>query len=318
MGYVPMIRRTDGEHTGISVQVSKNWHTYDGGDTAQYPSTHYKRYLEGKWSMCYAMVEVPAGQTIEYEYCVVFAKWGGVYSVSHSQLCLIGYAADWIWDQSCLGSWGESVCYDPDRCLGRSLIDDMRPFGVKTKAGGYNEYHWTDNVGGADFLWYYGLNQEGMLEEGRIVNQKVNYRSQGPNMSDVVYLGRTADGCVDTFLNIRMGRTDDIIRCYYTITYRVVSDLSFANLALFKLGAEKYGTTSYTKYAVGNKDGVIRDDTFYGVADSVSSEISGESPWFMLYGGTSITCPGNKMFNVREYSATINGKQYNTQSYKIT
>ena len=318
MGYVPMIRRTDGEQTGISVQISKNWHTYDGGDTAQYPVTHYKRYLEGKWSMCYAMVEIPAGQTVEFEYCVVFAKWGGVYSVSHSQLCLIGYAADWIWDQSCLGSWGESVCYDPDRSLGRSLIDDMRPFGIKSKAGAYNEYHWTDNVGGADFLWYYSLDQESSLHEGRIINQKINYRSQGPNMSDVVYLGRTDDGCIDTFLNIRMGRTDDVIRCYYTVTYEVVSDLAYANFALFKLGAEKYATTSYTKFAVGNENGILRDDTFYGMADATATEIDGVAPWFMLYGGSTELMVGNKMFTVREYSAKVNGVEYDKPSYKIT
>lgn len=317
MGYVPMIRRTDGEQTGISVQISKNWHSYDNGDTAQYPPTHYKRYLEGKWSMCYAMIEVPAGEEIEYEYCVAYAKWGGVYSVSHAQLCLIGYASDWIWDQSCLGSWGESVCYDPDRCLGRSLIDDTRPFGMSTVAGSYMQYHWTDNIGGADFLWYYSLDENQQLKEGRIINQKVNYRSQGPNMSDVVYLGRTADGCLDAFINIRMGRTDDIIRCYYTITYQVVKDLTFSELALFKLGAEKYADTQFSQVAYGNDQEILREGGNVFVATEVQ-ETEGNNPWFMIYDADSIRNPANKMFTVREFAAEINGQTYTQPSFRLT
>jgi hypothetical protein len=66
-----------GEPVGIPVQISKNWH-----DTM----------LGYAWYHLYTGVTVPANGNLTLEFCMANSKWGKAYAVSHSQLCLIGYA----------------------------------------------------------------------------------------------------------------------------------------------------------------------------------------------------------------------------------
>ena len=46
------------------------------------------------------------------------SKWGEAHAAAHTQLSLIGWGRNQQWDESSLGSFGESVTYDPDLAAG--------------------------------------------------------------------------------------------------------------------------------------------------------------------------------------------------------
>ncbi len=312
LGYCPMVcDAITGEPTGIDVQISKNWHSAISADSPFYEKCGY-------WSMCYAVLDIPAGQTVSYKYVCAYEFWGGVSSVSHAQLCLIGYNGNWIWDESALGASCENVCYDPDMCLGRAVIDDVRPYNTACETGNYVRYRWSDNIGGADFLWYKDNNSV----RHNTIGNLVNYVSQGPNMTDVVYAGVTDDGAIQSRVNIRMGRTDDVVRCYYTLNYTFLKDTNFSQLAFFKLGAETYASTRFVRYAYGNDEGITEDDEIFATYDPYvygkkQISLSGNNNWFMLYSSDRSNEAANKMFVIREYDATINGKGYGKPVFSL-
>ncbi len=305
------------EPTGIQVQISKNWHSY-GKDVAE---NAYKRNNEGPWYRGSTAITAEANGTAEYEYTCAYGRWGGVYATSHAQLGLIGYTdtACLRWDQAALGSWGESVTYDPDKGLMRSRIDDVRPFLVTSPISGYSQYNWTGNVGGADFLCYTGL----LGKKVSLSEQKVIYRAQAPNMTDVVYSGFTADGKIKFDITVNMGRTDDVVRVYYTLAYTFMEDTYFSNLAFFKLCAENYSDNTYTRYAYGDANGAyatgntLVDMSCKYLREHKRLAASGNDFWFSLYAATDDEENADSVMIIREYSADINGAHYNMPSYTI-
>ena len=180
--------------TGEQVQISKNWHDFSttSSDKNYAAEKANVRIYNKQWYHGYTAIEAPAEDYTQREYTCAYGNWGGVYAASHAQLCLIGWGGNQLWDQSALGSWGESVTYDPDICLSRSMVDDVRPFLVRSPEGNNQAYNWTGNVGGADFLNYSELGEQ------RIINQKITYKTQAPNMTNVVYSGVTANGKIAT------------------------------------------------------------------------------------------------------------------------
>ena len=82
---------------------------------------------------------------------MTYARWGGVPAASHAQLCLIGWGHNQFWDQSAIGSFGESICYEPGRVQRRCFIDDVRPLMTLPEPGA-KLYGWAENAGGGDFL----------------------------------------------------------------------------------------------------------------------------------------------------------------------
>ena len=145
-GISSMLRDANGHPIGIPVQISKDWHT----------SSSHPRY-QGPWLHGLSMIDVPGNASLEVEYTSVNALWGGVPAAAHAQLSLVGYAVNQQWDQSSMGSWGESITYDPDVNLNRSMIDDVRPLMVNgtSNSSPNQKWGWTNNVGGGDFLVYY-------------------------------------------------------------------------------------------------------------------------------------------------------------------
>ena len=106
-----------------------------------------------------AYLTIPGDSTISVELVRASAYWGEnpatglpIPAVSHNQLCVIGWGGNSIasWDQSAIGSFGESVTTDIALTLGRAMIDDMRPLLVTNMEG--NDNTWTQNVGGGDFM----------------------------------------------------------------------------------------------------------------------------------------------------------------------
>ena len=301
IGGAPMLRDAEtGEPIGIPVQISKNWH-----DTL----------LGHSWYHLYTGLTVPANSKIKLEFCMANSKWGQAYAASHSQLCLIGYANNQLWCESALGCNGESITYDADKNLGRSNIDDVRPFLVLT--GTEAKWNWSGNVGGGDFLRYF----DSSGKEQRLVRMRTNYAQQAPSLTDVSYNGITADGNIQMTVRARLGGTDDVLRAYYQFEYEFKKDTSYKRLALFQMQSDGYSLPGFERYAIGNDEGILEDSEMpskrpssfkYANAKDQAIETSGTNPWFYIYGNPGWQQYGSDdagvMFTVREYSAHINGQ----------
>ena len=297
-GGAPMLRDIHEEPTGIPIQVSKNWH-----DTTQNPP---------QWYHFYTQPTLPEAGSHELEFTVAHSKWGEAYAASHAQLSLIGWGTNQQWDESALGAWGESVTYDPDLTLGRAMIDDVRPFLVQS----LHQWNWTGNVGGANFLSYTEPN--GWLRH-RLGRLKSNYSETGPNLTDVVYAGVTDDGKIEASLRTQLGRTDDLVRVYYQISYTFLEDVDYSRLAFFQVAADNYSDNGYEYYAYGNESGtvfntnILDHQTTGYVSDSDRGiPLNGLSPWVMIYSNsfTSSSLPeqyADVGFVVREFYANIGG-----------
>lgn len=312
-GMSPMLR--DGntlEPTGEQVQISKNWHSH-GSSVADNAMI---RLGEGMWYKGYVNLNVDSSAAIEREYLCAYAKWGNAYAASHSQLCLIGWGGNQTWDQSAIGSWGESVTYDPDRGLERAFVNDVRPFCVTAPTGGNQPYDWSGNVGGADFLVY-----KSGLKNIYLIDNKIEYITQAPNLTQVKYSGITDDGKIAAEIYVQLGRTDDIVRNTYTVKYTFLEDVTYSRLALFKMGADQYADNYYTKYAYGDENGAIAQDVntiqkkgyqSKNVIDAVNDNF-----WFAQYASTSEDEQADSLMTIRHFQATINNHRYSRPGYRL-
>jgi len=293
---VGILRDANGEPLGVPVQMSKNWH--DASMTPRH------------WMHLYTAPVLPASRTYEAELTVAHAKWGDQYAAAHAQLSLIGWGVNQQWDESSLGAWGESITYDPDLTLRRSMVDDVRPFLVDA-AGQWN---WTGNVGGADFLVY--VDSSGARQ--RMGRMRTLYRESGPNLTDVRYSGVTADQKISATMTTQLGRTDDLVRAYYHIDATVLQDVDYRRLAFFQVAADNYGDNRFTRHAYGNASGVLFDGvvpnhqtTGYAALADRGIALSGASPWVMLFASTPVAMErlpehlADVGFVVRAYEANI-------------
>ena len=310
-GVSPMLRDAETLNPiGTQVQISKNWHAINEPIPGDSLATFAKQWLRAS-----TVITVPAHDSVTLEYTCAYGQWGETYASSHAQLSLVGYSGGQLWDQAALGSWGESITYDPMINLGRSFIDDVRVF--LTNDGG-GEYAWTDNVGGADFLDYSSINEDGILQRNWIDQVIVSYKSQAPNMSDVIYSGISEDGKIAIEINARMGRTNDIVRSTYSIKLNFLEDVNFNNLAIFKLCADGYADNYFTSYAIGNDQSSKPAVPVSAMPEmEKSAEFEGANPWFMLMDSLGREEYANIGFIVRDYSAKLNGKTYNVPAYKL-
>lgn len=312
-GMSPMLRDNNTlEPTGEQVQISKNWHSH----ASSVADNAMIRIGEGMWYKGYVTLHVDSATTLEREYLCAYAKWGNAYAASHSQLSLIGWGGNQIWDQSAIGSWGESVTYDPDRGLERSFINDVRPFCVTAPTGGNQPYDWSGNVGGADFLVY-----KAGLKNIYLIDNKIEYITQAPNLTQVKYSGITSDGKIATEIFVQLGRTDDIVRNTYTLKYTFLEDVSYSRLALFKMGADKYADNYYTKYAYGDESGAIMQDedtiTKSGYQSKKVVDALNDNFWFAQYASTSEDEHADSLMTIRHFQANINNRQYSRAGYRL-
>ncbi len=315
-GMSPIIRETSTlEPTGEQVQISKNWHSYQGSTSDATLAVRESLY-SGPWYHGYFATSVEGNGQYDREYTCAYGNWGSVYAASHGQLCLVGWGGNQLWDESALGSWGESVTYDPDIGLSRSMIDDVRPFLVTAPTGDNMEYNWSGNVGGANFLDYI----EGF--EHRLINQRVTYTTQAPNLTDVTYSGITSNGKIKSDITIHLGRTDDINRNYYEIKYTFLEDVEFGRLSLFKVAADNYSDNYFVNYAYGDENGIIKEEqnatsARHGYENGETQDAKNESFWFGLYNSSNDDEHGDVMFVVRKYNAILNGKSYDKPGYNF-
>jgi len=272
-GGVPMLRTVSGEPTGYPVQMSKNWHRQEN-----------RRFLyEGSWVHAFTLIRVPPGSTNELEFAMTYGRWGGVPAASHAQLCLIGWGWNQLWDESALGAWGETICYEPDAIQVRCMIDDVRPLMVwgMTKTPRH-KYAWSNNVGGGDFLVY----EDGVGMHQPMVSVRTAYQTQGPNLTDVTYAGRSADGHIAMRVGVSLTRSDDIVRGLHRFRYDVLKPTPFKRLAFYQLGSDGYLWHQFGKLARGNETGLLEAWTPKpggGVYDRCAIPCPGRTPWFALY-----------------------------------
>ena len=270
-GLTPMLRDTSGDPLGLPVQISKNWH-HEAGKTVLY---------EGPWFQGYTVLDVEPESTFECELTIAYAMWGGVPAASHAQLSLIGYGGNQLWDQAAIGSFGETITYDPDVNLGRSMIDDVRPLMVKSMGDG-GKWGWTNNVGGGDFLVYF--NRQG--EKQYLTRMKAFYEHYGPNLTNVHYAGVSADGKIEAHVKVSTPRCDDINRAYHTFRYDVKDRVEFSRLAFYQLGADGYNNHQFNRMAWGNREGLCKE--WEPGRGGLSYELSGlpcdgEQIWFSMH-----------------------------------
>lgn len=335
LGCCPMLRDAEtGEPIGVQVQLSKNWHA-----TTDFSPTDPATYLGGVWFHGYTYIEVPAGESVTYEFCMTYAKWGGVYAASHSQLCLAGWGGNYqLWESSSIGSFGESFVYEPEMTHGRGMITDIRPLLVtsiyKDGNGAPYKYYWTENIGGGNFLFYSPEGHGNYMSNYKQL--RVEYRKQGPNLTEVIYRGVTEDEKISYEITVHLPRTDDVSKAYHTFKYTFLEDVSFDRLAFYQFGADNYNDNHFDSMAVGNDEGTV-DITIAGTtysgdfdlpvmskADYIGEngmqriDVEGEGLWVAFMGYEPVlwkVTPGaNRMLNVISYNATLNSETYDKPS----
>ncbi len=300
-GMAPILRDSQGRPTGAPVQISKNWHRQPD-----------RRLLyEGPWFHGFTMLRLAPRSKRTLELTIAYARWGGVPAASHAQLCLIGWGVNQLWDQAAIGSWGESICYDPDVNLNRSMIDDIRPLMVTRMGTGDGKWGWTNNVGGGDFLVV-------VDRAGRrlpLTRMRTAYLSQGPNLTRVVYAGQTPGGEIEARLEVSTPRTDDINRAYHRLRYTVRKPIEFRRLAFYQVGADNYNDHRFGKMAYGNVEGLADE---WAVAAGgrkyhrTGIALPGVAPWVSLHEGINGNPQGGawavRGLVVRRWKARLGGK----------
>ena len=271
-GVSAVLRDLEGNPLGIPVQLSKNWHVdRSAGEYA------------GQWFHGISEVRLPGNSQTEMELTLAYGHWGGVAAASHAQLSLIGWGTNQRWDQSALGSWGESICFEPDQVQGKCTVTDVRPLMV-TPMNGSGQWGWTNNVGGADFFRLFDTAGNRRFHQG----MRTRYIRQGPCLTEVEYSGFIGNE-IDHSIFVSLGRTDDLVRGTYRIRLDVKEDLDFSRLVLFQVGADTYNATREGKLAVGDMSGLVKEwKTAEEKKEGYVGEwkaLEGESPWVSLHEG---------------------------------
>lgn len=300
-GMTPMLRDAAGNPTGIPVQLSKDWHQTAG--------RHFPN--EGPWFHGFSVVHLQPHQTLNLEFALTYGRWGGVPAASHAQLCLVGYSTNQLWDQAALGSWGESITYDPDVNLGRSMIDDVRPLMVTQMNSKDGKWAWTNNVGGGDFLAY--LDADGHKQF--LTRMKTAYLSQGPNLTDVIYSGISADGKIAANIEVSTPRSDDINRELHRFRYDVLKPTPFSRLAFYQVGSDGYNDNQFELMARGNERGLTEEwkITKGGKRYARTGMVcDGEAPWFSMHRAVNTDKLGGAWANrglvIRGWKARLGGQ----------
>lgn len=303
-----IIRDKDGYPTGIPVQISKNWH-----------NDYYTRYI-GPWIRGFTILAIPPRQSIELEVTRVSGFWGSLPAVSHSQLSLSSWGtknptSHQLWEESAVGAFGESICYEPYGGSTQSMITDVRPLFVKSTKKDLpapREYDWTPNVGGGDFLRFYDLKRNLM----QIKEIRVDYKRNCPNLSEVVYKGKTENDEADYKLTTFLIRTNDYLRAYYHVELEVNETLDFNRLAIAQFGSETYAFSHENNFAYGNENGILldivneRQKTGYSLQNI---EAPGAAPWVSMHNAENqrpdkFGTWANRGLVLREWKSIVDGK----------
>jgi hypothetical protein len=307
-GISAILRDKNQNPIGIPIQISKNWHNQK------------KSEFMGPWFRGFTMLSIAAHKKIDLELTLANAYWGTVPAASHAQLCLSGWGNSWgnnqLWEQSAIGAFGESICYEPEGGQAQTMITDQRPLFVESTDVNVKrpqQYNWTPNVGGADFFRFYDENGK----KQHIKRIKTHYKRNCPNLTEVSYVGTTSKGEADYELTTSIYRSDDYVRGVYKIKLNVKDTLNFSRLAVVQMGSDTYAYTGDNKFAFGDENGLIEEwDTQWGDSEYRKKGLhtQGKMPWVSLHEnvnrdpnkwGTS----ANRGLLVKSWSAQVGGKK---------
>lgn len=298
-GISAVLRDKDGNPTGIPVQLSKNWHNDPEGGV-----------YAGQWFHGISQVSLPAKTAIELELTIAYGHWGGVPAASHAQLSLIGWGGNQRWDQSAIGSWGESICYDPEQTQANCTITDVRPLMV-TSMGAEAQWSWTNNVGGGDIFRLFNAKGERVPH----ASMQAIYQRQGPCLTEATYSGRIGE-TITHRTTVSLSRTDDLIRGTYRIRMDVNAPTDFSRFVIFQMGADTYSSTGEKKFAYGDQSGLKEEwSTKWGedVYRTDPKECIGKTPWISLHEAVprenvKAGAVANRGVVVRVWKARLGGK----------
>ncbi|MEO0416287.1 MAG: hypothetical protein AAF226_15170, partial [Verrucomicrobiota bacterium] len=305
-GLNAILRDANGHPSGIPVQLSKNWHVHPEGG-----------HHSGQWFHGITQLTLPPKAALELELTMIYGHWGGLPAASHAQLSLIGWGANQQWDQSALGSWGESICYEPEQLQGKATVTDVRPLMVRS-IGDKGKWNWTNNVGGADFFRFF--DSEGNRHYHAAM--RTDYHKPGPCLTDTTYRGQIGRQTgIFHHINTTLARRDDLVSATYRIRMHASKAVDFSRLSIFQTGADTYSTTQEKKVAVGNAAGLVSEwpanwggNTYHGQP----IECVAPMPWASLH--ETLGNPhqpeekgawANRGFIIREWNAKLGGQPAN-------
>lgn len=299
-GISAVLRDVEGNPNGIPVQLSKNWHNDPEGGV-----------YTGAWFHGISQLRLPAESSVELELTLVYGHWGGIAAASHAQLCLIGWGSNQLWEESALGSWGESVCYEPDQVQRGCTVMDVRPVMLRAMGNG-EPWGWTANVGGGDFFRVFDTSGN-RIPHSAMRAERVQ---QGPCLTRVTYSGRIGKNMTHSS-TVSLSRTDDLVRAVYHLRLDVTNTTPFSRFVIFQVGADNYNSSREKKMAIGNEDGLIREWTTEWGGNTLRNsplEVVGRTPWVSLHDaelleGKSGGAVANRGIVIREWKATIAGKE---------
>jgi len=301
-GMSAILRDADGQPTGIPVQLSKNWHGRPEGGV-----------YSGAWFHGLSQVRLAPGATTELELSIVYGHWGGVAAASHAQLCLIGWGSNQLWDESALGAWGESICYEPDQAQAQAAVLDVRPLMVRSMNNN-QPWNWTHNVGGADFFRLFDPAGKRVFP----ARMRTAYLRQCPVLTEVLYAGQLAEGRIEHQATVSLCRSDDLVRGVYRLRLDVKRETAFSRFVVFQIGADSYSYTGERTMALGNETGLSREWATEWGGDQYRTEpmvCSGRVPWVSLHG--AVPRPeakqggawANRGVVIREWRARLGGAE---------
>jgi hypothetical protein len=317
-----MWNSTTQQPNGIPIHISKNWHG-DGSNV-----------YRGTWWTANTLFNVPAGETLDLTFVLVYEQYRAIPAYSHAQLSIVGYSNGWLWEEGGLGAGGENVCMDPLGTHTRSVITDVRP----TLWDG----DWKENVGGGDFLIYF--DQGGVYRYKKGMDAIIH--ANGPSLSNSTYTYMTDDDAVHSYIQFSGARTDDVVRVFFHVRYHILKDIAFSRLAFFQMGSETYNYHSeFSSFSFGDSTGTQQMEfdntcsTGTGKAstlmyDSVNGPsatnvyketLAGPGPWWFSHGNNEDSVQytngkmvvGDKGFIVRSYDAVLGGTQHTSPSLSI-
>jgi len=301
-GFTPMLCELDGTPTGLPVQNSKNWH--------QHPEKGTLRH-QGPWFHGFAYVRLDPKTSRKLLLQIVHARYGGVFAASLAQLSLIGWGTNQFWDQAAIGSFGESICFEPGRAQARCFITDVRPL-LTLSHTNPTPWNWADNTGGGDgFMW---KDVHGLYQPMRA--SRTDYRAYGPCLTKACYTEESVGGELSTRMDVSLPRSQDHLRTFIHLRYDVHKSMQWQRLAFFQLGTDYYNCTPSRRVALGDLGGVHEEwepKPGNDVYDRAQIPMKGEQPWVSIHGLEregleSGSAAASRGFIVRKWHAVLGGQ----------
>ncbi len=314
---------------GVHIQLSKDWHL----------KSDDPQLYDGYWWTGVTNVRVPPSSTTSFQLVIVFQFFGPLHGVSHSQLSLVGWGTNGLWEQVGLGSNGESMTYEPDPHHRRSTILDTRPF-LTCRAelsgpcgGNPNSTGWTDNHGGSD--WFSAITSDGFYQY--LVNNTALHQMNGPRLTNVTYVGKTVDGNWNIQRTASTWSTDATVKHLHSFEYKVQKDISgnpYGRFSIFVLGRDDYNYIEVPHFVYGtgsvlldNKTHTELDPTgtlqnfqyapnYHNVPPGCSSS---ESCWFGMLTpeGSQLDHEAHRGIIIRQFHARLNGTETSDFTFSV-